>query len=252
MYSLDQVTLPESNDDTLLNKPAAQKTIWHVREKWTDDQLKDYIRRYWGFCSYIDKQVGKVFDTLKQTGQWDNTIIIFTSDHGDMLASHGFIYKMSNNGYDELFRVPTLIRIPKTTTAGSSADSFVTHVDILPTLLEAADIPKPDKIDGKSFVPLLKNTKAKHRDFIFSDCGNTSIVYCDDSYKFVLNWQSPDNDDELYNLKNDPAEMTNLALKPENSKIIDTIKEKIFNWLKQTNHKYVDLIAEKAAFKQRT
>ncbi len=84
-----------------LQKEKNNKVCYKLPD-WQDKQFKDYIRRYYGYSAYIDAQIGRVLNALTECGFDDNTVVIFTSDHGDMLAAHGFVYKMGNCGYQEL------------------------------------------------------------------------------------------------------------------------------------------------------
>jgi len=246
MYSLDQVKLPANHIDKLKNKPARQKgKRRYVLPRWKNEQYKDYIRRYWGYCSYIDAQIGRVFKTLHETGQWDNTIVVFTSDHGDMVGAHGMIYKLGSCGYEELYRVPAIIRIPGMTKPGSRTDAFASNIDFLPTLLDAVHIKHPDAIDGKSFASLLKGKTTRHRDMIFSSYLDTSFICRDDRYKFVLNRKKGDVN-ELYDLDTDPGELKNFAYDPAHKDVADKMTRRILNWLRETNHPYVELIAKQS------
>ena len=127
MYSLDDVPLPSNLYDSLENKPVYQRQpqLQYVLGQWNEEQYKDYIRRYWGYAGYIDSQIGRVLQALDDTGQWDNTIIVFTTDHGDMIGAHGMIYKLGGNAYEELFHVPAIIRIPGTNNPGRKLSPLV-------------------------------------------------------------------------------------------------------------------------------
>ncbi len=248
MYSLDQVTLPANHRDSLAGKPVRQRTAArnYVLPEWTDDQFKDYIRRYWGYCSYLDRQIGRVFAALRDTGQWDNTIVVFTSDHGDMLAGHGMIFKLGTCGYEELYRVPTLVRIPGVTRPGSRTDALASNVDFVPTLVEAAGLAAPDGMDGLSLVPLLRSERDTHRDIIFSDCSDSSLICRDKQHKFVLNWRNRDID-ELYDLDADPGEMRNLAYEDAHKATADALRARVLDWTRDTTHRYAALVATEAA-----
>jgi arylsulfatase A-like enzyme len=248
MYSLDQVTLPPNHRDTLEGKPARQKNNAHcnMMSKWTDEQYKDYIRRYWGYCSFIDERIGQVFKSLRDTNQWDNTIIVFTTDHGDMVGAHGLIYKLHSCGYEELFHIPAIIRIPGLTKPGSRSDALVSNIDVLPTLLDASCIPRPDGIDGKSLVSLLRDETKRHREMVYSASMERSFICCDGRYKFVLNLQDDDLN-ELYDLKADPGEMRNLAYATEHKALAEKMSQQIITWLRETKHPYEDVIAAKVA-----
>jgi len=247
MYSLDQVTLPANHLDTLEGKPAGQKNNkrCYVLPRWNDDQYKDYIRRYWGYCSYIDKQIGRVFNALRETSQWDNTIVVFTTDHGDMVGAHGMIYKLGSCGYEELYHIPTIVRIPGVTKPGSRIDALASNIDLLPTLLDASHIQQPDGIDGKSLLRLLQGKTTRHRDVIFASNFDNVFICCDGRYKYVINRRG-DHVNELYDLQTDPGELKNLAYDPVHKNTADTMIQLILHWLRDTHHPYAELIARQS------
>ncbi|MHC4795122.1 MAG: sulfatase-like hydrolase/transferase [Planctomycetota bacterium] len=248
MYSLDQITLPENHYDTLEGKPASQRTEGncYVLPRWDNNQFKDYIRRYWGYCSYIDKQIGRVLTALSDTNQWDNTITLFTSDHGDMIGAHGMIFKLGHCGYEELYRVPTIIYIPDVTKPGSRMDALASNIDFLPTLLEASGITIPVGIDGKSLLPLVKGKTTQHREMVFADSFNRSLICRDRRYKFVLNWNERGLD-ELYDLKADPGELKNLAYVAQYAELATKMRQQILDWLRETKHPYVEIVSRETA-----
>ncbi|UCD28706.1 MAG: sulfatase-like hydrolase/transferase [Planctomycetota bacterium] len=248
MYTLDQITLPANHYDTLKGKPVSQRneSSCYVLPRWNEGQFKDYIRRYWGYCSYIDKQIGRVLTALRETDQWNDTIILFTSDHGDMVGAHGMIFKLGYCGYEELYRVPTILYVPGMTKPGSRSDALVSNVDFLPTLLEASGIPVPDGIDGKSMLPLVRGQTTHHREIIFADCFNRALICRDKRYKFVLNWNKRDLD-ELYDLEADPGELKNLAYVSRHTELAAGMRRQVLDWLRETKHPYVTIISREAA-----
>jgi len=179
-------------------------------------------------------QIGQVFKTLKETDQWDNTVIIFTTDHGDMIAAHGMIYKLGSNGYEELFHVPAILRIPGLENAGVKIQPLTSSLDILPTILEAINISSPAPIDGRSLIPLLKQSSDTHREILFSEIHGASkyaktIICRDQQYKYVYHWLS-DDVDELYDLAADPGEMHNLYQHKAYQEVAKQMREKIIQW----------------------
>ncbi len=248
MYSLDQVALPPNHRDDLKGKPIRQMAMRrnYRSDRWTEEQFKDYVRRYWGYCSYIDHQIGRVFKALDETGQWDNTIVVFTSDHGDMVAAHGMIWKLCWCAYEELFRVPCLIRIPGTTPAGLRVRALASNIDLLPTLLEATGIRAPEGMDGRSLVPVLSGRSQRHRDVVFAHICGASHMCRDERYKFALHWRVRDRD-ELYDLQEDPGELRNLALEPEYQGLVKKMRQRIVQWLERTEHPLRAYIAAQAA-----
>lgn len=251
LYSLNDIPLPANLVDSLKGKPRSQNKseLQYVLGQWNNDQYRDYIRRYWGYSSFIDDQIGKVFKTLKETDQWDNTIIIFTTDHGDMIAAHGMIYKLGSNGYEELFHVPAILRIPRLEGTDVRIQQLVSSLDLLPTILEAVHITPPAQIDGKSLIPLLNQSTDTHREYLFSEVHGASrngktIICRDKQYKYVYHWLSNDVD-ELYDLASDPGEMHNLYRDEQHQEVAKQMREKIIQWAEDTRHRYAKVIKQK-------
>jgi arylsulfatase len=237
-YEVDETPLPATWDDTLEGKPRGQRANeWHVRPKWSERQLRDYVARYWGYCSYIDAQIGRVLDALDTTGQTDDTLVLFTSDHGDMITAHGFVYKLLACGYDELMRVPLLVKCPGRLVGGGECGALISSVDILPTVLDLLGIDAPPGLDGLSFVPILDSPAAAHRAYtVTSGCERTFTV-TRDRWKYVLNLD-PRDLDELYDRKGDPHERHNCAYDPEYGEAIEVLRGHFREWLLETDHPY--------------
>ena len=242
-YPLAKIPLPANHHDDLKGKPVGQRTNGRCYKlpTWTEEQFRDYVRRYWGYCSYIDHQIGRVLDALEAVGKADNTIVLFTSDHGDMVASHGFVYKLTSCGYDELLRVPFLLRCPGRVKPGSTSDAFVNSVDVLPTLLGLMDVPAPKGVDGRSFLPLLEGRARRHRRTVICNSGERNLTMVTDRWKYVLNW-NPCDLDELYDLEQDPGEMNNLITDKNLKTVRDQMRHHIEGWLEETEHPYKDTI----------
>ncbi|MBN1341832.1 MAG: sulfatase-like hydrolase/transferase [Phycisphaerae bacterium] len=246
MYSMEQVDLPTNHRDELKDKPLAQRNNRRCYKlpDWEDDQFKDYIRRYWGYCGYIDRQIGRVLKALDETGRADETIVLFTADHGDMVAAHGFVFKLGHCGYDELLRVPFLIRCPGRIKPGGTSDALVSSIDVLPTLLEMTGVKPPAGIDGASFSSVLKEPGRSHRDAILCNSMERNLTVATDRWKYVLNW-SPRDLDELYDLKADPGEMKNLAGDKAHAETVHQMRRRIRKWLHETRHPYARTILER-------
>jgi arylsulfatase A-like enzyme len=162
-----------------------------------------------------------MLDALKQTGQDQNTIVIFSSDHGELLGDHG-IYLKGPYFYEPLIRVPLIIRCPKGYKAGLKVDALVEEIDLAPTLLEAAGVPVPFRMQGRSLTKLLQGETATHRDSVYSEFYNSNFEYSPppwatmvrtDRYKLIV-YHSLGGWGELYDLQKDPHEFDNLWDRP--------------------------------------
>jgi choline-sulfatase len=179
-------------------------------------QVRDARHAYYGAISYVDEQIGTLLQALDQTGQSDNTVIIFTSDHGDMLGERNLWYKM--NFFEHASRVPLIVHAPQRFGAHRVANS-VSLVDLLPTLLDLAHdgaVPKdsPDdalEIDGRSLLPHLLRRgghDAAAAEYLGEGALAPIVMLRRGPYKFI---HSPADPDQLYNLADDPDELHNLA-----------------------------------------
>jgi len=175
------------------------------------------VAAYYAQIELIDDQVGRMLETLEATGQRDNTIVIFTSDHGDMVGDHGLLQK-GCRFYEGAVHVPLIVSWPAGTKGGLRSDALVELTDLVPTLLESLDMPVPDYVQGQSLLPILTGAAnpAKHRDFVRSeyhdalpmpDQSHANMVF-DGRHKIVM-YHGHDVG-ELYDLCDDPCEFRNL------------------------------------------
>ena len=132
----------------------------------TGDDWRTVISNYWGLVSLVDTHVGRIMDTLSQTGRDADTITVFTSDHGDMMGSHGLYTKMTQ--FEESVRVPLLIRFPDGTAAGERIEEPVSQIDLVPTLLDAMGQPIRAQygLQGESLLPWLAGTGERETNFV--------------------------------------------------------------------------------------
>ena len=246
-FALDEITLPDNHWDHMENKAYEVRYAGpsYKLDEWSEQQFKDYVRRYWGFCAYIDEQVGRVLAALSQTGLDENTIVIFTTDHGDMVAAHGMVWKWDHCGYEELLHIPLIMRVPGLTCPGSAISALTSNIDILPTLLELAEVDQRPGIQGRSMLPLLSGEQNSFRQHVFCDSSDMNITTYDGRWKYVLNW-NPRDIDELYDLGSDPGEMNNLANEPGFGQIVEEMQQRIFKWLDDTGHPYASVIRRAA------
>lgn len=172
---------------------------------------------YYAMIKLIDDQLGRILAALDETGQRENTIIIFMSDHGETLGDHGLIEK-GCRFYEGLVRVPLIISWPGHFAQGVRADGLVELMDVTPLLLEVAGLPVPETMQGKSLLPILTGEAdpAHHRDFVrceYYDAlaepdASFATMYRDARYKLVV--YHGHGLGELYDLDKDPHEFENL------------------------------------------
>ena len=183
----------------------------------TDDLTHRKITAaYYAMIEQVDTEVGRMLKALDETGQTGNTIVIYMSDHGEMLGDHG-IYWKGPYFYDCAIRVPLMIRWPNRYQAGLRTGALVEMVDLAPTLLEAAGVPVPAGMQGKSLTRLLRGDVAEHRDSVYCEHFDSSFLYdpppmaaCVRTRTHKLNYFYGLNVGELYDLEKDPGEFDNL------------------------------------------
>ncbi len=191
--------------------------------KENEPRRRKYMQAYHACVTFIDTQIGLVVSQLKEQGLWDNTVIIFTSDHGYHLGDHFLWGKVTL--FDIGARVPFIVRVPGTTKAGSRSDAMVELIDIFPTFTELSGLQTPAHLQGKSLVPVLKDPKHPgDRDFAYSVVSrgkNLGYAIRNQQWRYGK-W--PDGE-ELYDLSKDPHERNNLANNKQFKKQLDAMRK---------------------------
>ena len=240
-YDPDKMPAPNYREGELDSKPVFQR-IDHqgayggtaVSFAKTDDLTHRRITAaYYAMIEQVDTEVGRMLKALENTGQADNTIVIYMSDHGEMLGDHG-IYLKGPYFYDCAIRVPLMIRWPGRYKAGLRSDALVEMVDLVPTLLEAAGVPVPSGVQGRSLTGLLSGQTTAHRDSIYSEHFDSSSLYdpppmaaCVRTATHKLTLFHNPTTGELYDLEKDPGESENLWASPSAKAIREELTEKL-------------------------
>ncbi len=171
-------------------------------------------RQYEAGVSYVDQQVGRVLDRLVELGLYDKALIVLFADHGEHLGEHD-IWFTHSLPYVEAVRVPLIVKLPGGREAGRVVDETVSTMDILPTLLDAAGLPTPDGLDGRSLAAPLLGMRDRGASLTLSEQGGMddrwSKALVDWPWHAVLLHEDGDESLELYDLENDPAAATDLA-----------------------------------------
>lgn len=190
----------------------------------------------------IDEGVGEILKALQQTGQLDNTIVVFTSDNGYFYGEHGLSVER-RLAYEESIRLPLLVRYPKIVKPNSVRDEFALNIDIAPTLLDLAGVSIPTTLQGRSFVPLLRGLRVAWRSSFLVELYSDKVFprIAQMAYKAVRNqrWKyiqyvELKGMDELYDLKTDPYELKNLINEPNARKPLDDMKRELERLLSET------------------
>ncbi|MGN8646162.1 sulfatase family protein [Gracilibacillus sp. HCP3S3_G5_1] len=202
-----------------------QKLQETYSEGLTSENLEHVKRHYAGMISHMDHLIGKLVDTLVEYHFDQNTIIIITSDHGEMLGDHGLFRKQVM--YEGSVRVPLVIVDPRHDQV-AKVEELTELVDLFPTILAFANITISQTIDGKSLVPLLTNKNASHKEEQLSVWQNTEMIRTK-QYKYIRNFN---DQDELYDLVRDPEEIHNII--DDEPQVMKQMKKKLLK-LKENN-----------------
>lgn len=225
MYPIEKVPRPKYKDGELENKPPSQRYgFYHAYGgrrrgygQLTEEERLKLVSEYYAKCTQIDNEIGRILNYLASRGIEDKTIVIYTSDHGDMLGDHGLILK-GPYFYEPAIRVPLIIRWPGHLKAGLRRREIVQWIDIMPTLFEAIGLSLPWYVQGQSFLELCKDPQAKairkwaYCEYRESNFPHTPPVYATmlrtERYKLVH--YHGETYGELYDLETDPDEYCNL------------------------------------------
>jgi len=241
MYNPRDIPRPANFDDPFDNKPDGQK-LQRLRQFGKDgpswERMSQMQAHYYAYVSQTDYFLGKLLDTLEETGQGDNTLVVFMSDHGEHIGNHGLLFK-GQSMYDELMHVPLIARWPKCPPKGAVFDGFVSHVDLLSTFAQAAQTAQPENTHGKSWLNIVTGDgEYENRDSIYAQyCGTGASYYTmrmvrTHKYKYVYSHYAPS---ELYDLEKDPAEIVNLAGTTEAKGAECEMHNLLIEWARETS-----------------
>lgn len=230
-YPHEKVIMPKKVDGDWDDIPKRGiNYVTSVNGKMSLEQEMKAVSAYYASVSFMDAQVGKVLNTLKEEGLEDNTIVIFTSDHGFHLGEHNFWMKVSL--HEESVRVPMIIKVPGKKPA--VCNSFVELLDLYPTISELAKLKTSEHIQGKSLVKTLDNPEHQVRDIAFSvSQGGKSFLLRDDKWAYIQYDEDAHSGIELFDMKKDPKQFTNLATNPKYDQIVSKFKKKLKNKLQE-------------------
>ncbi len=233
MYSIDDITLPKNFYDDLRDKPNLYRRTQDRFSQLTEEEHKEAIRHYLAYCSYEDELFGQILEALDTSGQMDNTLVLFTSDHGDYMGEHGLWCKglpCFLGGY----HIPMVFRWPKgIVDPGRVIEDIVSITDFAPTVLEAANIPVKRSFTGKSLVEYLQNNQTLPIHTAHYTQTNGNELYGIQRSIMTKEWKYVYNGfdyDELYNLKKDPEELYNLIENPKYQPVIRKLAKKLWQF----------------------
>lgn len=232
-YPYQQVVLPPRVQGDWDDIPASGiNYVTTVNAQMSEEQEKKAIAAYYASVTYMDAQVGKVLQALEDEGLTDNTIVIFTSDHGFHLGEHQFWMKVSL--HEESARVPLIIKVPGKAPAVSH--SMAELIDLYPTVVELAGLEMPKHIQGKSLVETLDNPHHSPRDIAFSVSvhgGVEAFLLRSEKWAYIQYKEDASAGIELFDMEVDPQQYNNLAPYPQYQQTVAYFQERLNAKLKE-------------------
>jgi len=206
----------------------------HVRNNWTEEDWRMHHWIYHRLTEDVDRQIGTILDALKESGLDKNTIILFTSDHGDMDGSHKMVHK--TQFYEEAARVPFIVAGPGIAQGVDSQHLVSSSVDLVPTFCDFAGMEIPEGVHGRSIKPLVQgNALVDWRDFIISET-NLGRMVRSSRYKYCQ-LKGGEPREMLIDMEIDPGEMKNLAGLEEYEAVLAEHRSMLYEWTKQVDDK---------------
>lgn len=252
----DPTEIPEypSFRDDLSTKPAiyryetnaplcdAEKRLIHPNPlPWSEWQKT--IALSYAQTTLVDDAGGRILDALDELGLAGNTLVIWTTDHGDSLACHGGHFDKDSYMPEEMVRVPMALRMPGRVPPGQRSEALVSNIDVGPTMLDAAGLSFASEVHGRSILPLAAGEADNWRDDLMCETHghcqrHIGRLVVTDRYKYVAN---KGDMDELYDLSADPYEMTNLVDDPALSDVLADMRTRLAAWQAKTGDAETDL-----------
>jgi arylsulfatase len=246
-YFADDIPLPKYKPGELNTKPQYQQLDhqWAHNNKneydiaaMTDQDKREVTAAYYAMCELIDDNVGRMIAALDETDQRKDTLVIFMSDHGELLGDHG-IYLKGPHFYDEAIHVPLVFNWPGQLKAGSKVTGLVELTDLAPTIMQAAGYAAPNRMQGQGLLPQLQGrVEGSHvRDHVFSEYYNAwthdhaygSMLRTTNTKIIVYHGEVEGVSGELYDLTKDPDEFENLWDKPKHKALQKEMTKRCFD-----------------------
>lgn len=258
MYPPDKIKLPDNADYLLdrFKKQWARQVVTNMRGPSGEEAgLLEFLRIYYGNVKFLDDQVGRILETLEETGEKENTIIVFLSDHGDMAGGHGMAWKETSAFYEEVVSIPLIVNYPKMISSQVN-ETPANTIDVFPTVFNMLGRDLLPKSEGKSLLPYMAGVKQSTDayPYTFSEriSGNPDsqrnvipgmvghFMIRGNGFKYMAFSQAPvylykeEPGEVLFHLDNDSGETENLANNPEFSVMKEKMRGELEAWLERT------------------
>jgi len=240
----DAIPAPNTRDDELEDKPAQQVSYSEKSyggtapgfQEYSAEQIREIRAQYWAMIALIDHEVGRILEALDKAGLAEDTLVVFTSDHGEMLGNHQQLLK-GPQLYDDLTHVPLIARWPQRIKPGEEISELVQWIDLPATFLDAAGCSATQGVQGSSLLPLMDGKRTDWRnwalcEYRYSGFTTDPLIMTTmlrlDNWKLIIWHGDPASgsprDGELYNLIEDPGELHNLFHEPEHAEVRRRLK----------------------------
>lgn len=213
MYKEKEITLTPDYEDDLSGKPGLYSKVAETWKDFSIDEKKEALRHYYASITELDAELGKIVQLLKEKGQYEETIIVILTDHGDNMGAHQ-LYCKNISAFEKIYNIPLIMRVPGSNVNGMRTKAMVNIVDLFPTILDLCKVESKCKTDGKSFSGLFEDLSLEERfdgsyaQYFGGRFYAMQHVLWKKNMKLVFNGFDYD---ELYDLDNDPYELNNLA-----------------------------------------
>ena len=223
---MDLPNIPPGHLDELHPVYQRMRTMFGLID-YTDEELRRARAGYYALITYLDDKIGRMIDALEETGQLDNTVVIYTSDHGEMAGEHGMWRK--SNFYEQSARIPMIISWPGQLPQGRRVAETVSLVDLVATVVDIAGAPAVTPLDGDSLLNLAVSSAAEWKDMAFCEYLAHGVIRPMAMLRrgrFKLNY-SLDDPVELYDLEADPGEFNDLGGDAAHAKVREALRTEL-------------------------
>jgi len=243
----DALPLPESRRDEVAALRTRHGPGWKLRpaESSSDDDLRTMWAAYYGAISFVDHLVGLILEALLDTDQWDDTLFVYTSDHGEMLGSHGLLQKGAVL-FEELVNIPLLIRPPGGRSAAHQTQRLAGHADLAPTVLRWCGADLPAGLHGADLralieggdKPVHQGVALEHHSSNWGEPPTPLRGWRTEDWKYV---EGAAGGEELYDLRADPLERHNLINDPAAAGVREQMRQALHAWMSQTGDSWPEI-----------
>jgi arylsulfatase A-like enzyme len=234
-YDLESLELPRNFHDTMEDKPSIYRRLKSVWNDLKEEDWKKILGCYYAYNELIDIQVGRIVKALKDSDQYDNTLIVYMTDHGDLMGSHGLLCK-GIPAFEEVYNIPLIMKLPNSRHKSERYPGLITTCDVFPTVMDSLGIKPENPRDGSSVLPFIEGAAGRedrlaYAEFYGQRMSFTQRIIWKGRYKYVFNGFDYD---EFYDLQNDPLEMKNLINDVEYRETIKELTREMWKIVKDT------------------